>query len=55
LDLSDRIVKKKAPSLPHGVDNFGFDNEDNEYITQEGSHFAYRYEIILRLGRGAFG
>jgi dual specificity tyrosine-phosphorylation-regulated kinase 2/3/4 len=40
---------------PDGVDNNGFDNDKNEYITEEGHHIAYRYEITGKLGKGSFG
>ena len=40
---------------PDGVDNNGFDNDKNEYITEEGHHIAYRYEIVGKLGKGSFG
>jgi dual specificity tyrosine-phosphorylation-regulated kinase 2/3/4 len=45
----------KAPSTPDGVENNGFDNDKNEYITSEGHHIAYRYEITGHLGKGSFG
>ena len=45
----------KAPSTPDGVENNGFDNDKNEYITSEGNHIAYRYEIVGHLGKGSFG
>ena len=55
MDLKERISKKAPPQVPDGIDNDGFDNDKNEYITNEGSHFAYRYQIIKRLGKGSFG
>ena len=45
----------KALSTPDGVGNNGFDNDKDEYITKEGNHLAYRYEIIGNLGKGSFG
>ena len=41
---------KELPIEPEEIvsellDNFGFDNDKNEYITKVGQHIAYRYEI----------
>jgi dual specificity tyrosine-phosphorylation-regulated kinase 2/3/4 len=54
-NLSDRKAQKGPPTTPDGVDNNGFDNDKNEYITEEGCHIAYRFEIVGRLGKGSFG
>jgi dual specificity tyrosine-phosphorylation-regulated kinase 2/3/4 len=35
--------------------NFGFDNEHGDYLFEMNDHINYRYEIIKRLGKGAFG
>mmetsp|Transcript_18184 Transcript_18184/g.13229 ORF Transcript_18184/g.13229 Transcript_18184/m.13229 type:complete len:92 (+) Transcript_18184:141-416(+) len=35
--------------------NGGFDNEHGDYLYEVGDHLQYRYEIIKRLGKGAFG
>lgn len=35
--------------------NFGFDNENQEYIAILNEHLAYRYEVIKKLGKGSFG
>ena len=35
--------------------NHGFDGEDGEYLYENGEHINYRYEVIKKLGRGAFG
>ena len=37
------------------INNYGFDNETQEYITILHEHLAYRYEIIKKLGKGSFG
>lgn len=37
------------------MNNYGFDNENNEYITLLHEHLAYRYEVIKKLGKGSFG
>jgi len=54
-NIHDRKASKKAPTTPDGVDNNGFDNDKNEYITEEGDHVAYRFEITSRCGKGSFG
>jgi dual specificity tyrosine-phosphorylation-regulated kinase 2/3/4 len=48
-------MNHKGMSTPDGVDNNGFDNDKNEYITEEGQHIAYRFEITSRIGKGSFG
>ena len=35
--------------------NHGYDGEDGEYLFESGEQLNYRYEIIKKLGRGAFG
>lgn len=35
--------------------NFGFDTEDGDFLYESGEHINYRYEIMKKLGRGAFG
>lgn len=55
LDIKRRATKSIEDLTPDGVDNNGFDNDKNEYITTEGQHLAYRYEIVSRLGKGSFG
>ena len=55
-NISDRKSARKPPKQSHSVeDNFGFDNDKNEYVTEEGEHIAYRYEISSRNGKGCFG
>ena len=55
LPITFRQNSKRPLTTPDGVDNNGFDNDKNEYITQNGNHFAYRFEIISTLGKGSFG
>lgn len=55
LDIQHRKQKNLEEIMPDGVENNGFDNDKNEYITNEGHHVAYRYEILKRLGKGSFG
>jgi dual specificity tyrosine-phosphorylation-regulated kinase 2/3/4 len=54
-NINKRKQKNMQGMTPDGVDNNGFDNDKNEYITEEGQHIAYRYEITDRLGKGSFG
>ena len=54
LPINDR-KQNKNHRTPDGVENNGFDNDKNEYITQEGNHIAYRFEITNGLGKGSFG
>lgn len=35
--------------------NYGFDGEDDEYLYESGDQLNYRYEIVKKLGKGAFG
>lgn len=35
--------------------NNGFDTEDGEYLYNTHDHINYRYEVIKKLGKGAFG
>ena len=35
--------------------NHGFDKKNGEYICAKKSHIAYRYEIIMQIGKGSFG
>lgn len=37
------------------INNYGFDNETQEYVTVLHEHLAYRYEIVKKLGKGSFG
>ena len=55
LNINFRKNKPQSRQSPDGIDNNGFDNDKNEYITEEGEHLAYRYEILNRLGKGSFG
>ena len=35
--------------------NYGFDSEDGDYLYEQADQMNYRYEIVKKLGRGAFG
>ena len=37
------------------LNNYGFDNESQEYIVVMNEHLGYRYEIVKKLGKGSFG
>lgn len=54
-NIQDRKAAKGPPATPDGVENNGFDNDKNEYITEVGDHLAFRFEITDRLGKGSFG
>lgn len=54
-NINDRKALKGPPTTPDGVDNNGFDNDKNEYLTEEGCHISYRFEIVGKLGKGSFG
>lgn len=41
--------------FPRGVQNCGHDDEQARYLTSVGDHVAFRYEILSKLGKGAFG
>lgn len=55
ININERKAQKGPPITPDGIDNNGFDNDKNEYITEVGNHIAYRFEITNRLGKGSFG
>jgi dual specificity tyrosine-phosphorylation-regulated kinase 2/3/4 len=38
-----------------GIYNFGFDNDQADFLYEAKDSIAYRYEIQKKLGRGAFG
>lgn len=53
LNLFDRKQGLKDPS---GVTNNGYDNDNGDYMfTDLHEHIGYRFEIIKKLGKGAFG
>ena len=63
--LNPNIKRKNIVLPPGGLQdpeqlednsgNYGFDGEDGEYIYENHDHINYRYEIIKKLGKGAFG
>jgi len=46
-NIEDRKSSSKSPSPSYsragGIDNNGFDNDKQEYMTEEGDHIAYRF------------
>ena len=43
-----------APDAVQSYNN-GFDTEDGDYLFDSGDQINYRYEVVKKLGRGAFG
>ena len=37
------------------LNNYGFDNDQQEYNVFMHEHLGYRYEIVKKLGKGSFG
>ena len=37
------------------LNNYGFDNENQEYNVIMHEHIGYRYEPVKKLGKGSFG
>ncbi len=44
-----------TPNAADQTFNYGFDSEDGDYLYAAADHLNYRYEIVKKLGRGAFG
>lgn len=53
LDVLNR--KKHGVKTPSGPENHGFDNDQQEYLCEDNSHLAYRFEVVSRIGKGSFG
>jgi len=49
------LMKEPKAVSPKQENNYGFDNDANEYICEQGDHISYRYEILSALGKGSFG
>jgi dual specificity tyrosine-phosphorylation-regulated kinase 2/3/4 len=52
-DLERKL--KRGPIEQDGKHNYGYDNEQGEYIYTDHDHIKYRFEIIRKLGKGSFG
>jgi dual specificity tyrosine-phosphorylation-regulated kinase 2/3/4 len=54
-----QIIMPMSTSDPEeqedGSGNYGYDGEDGEYLFEAHDHINYRYEILKKLGKGAFG
>ncbi len=48
-------VENNSNGDENKVFNFGYDTEDGDFLYESGEHINYRYEIMKKLGRGAFG
>lgn len=48
-------AKAKKQKTDLSGKNFGFDDENDDYIILPNDHFAYRYEVCDTLGKGSFG
>lgn len=53
LTCQDENPNPKADA--NTIYNFGFDNDQADYVYEAKDHIAYRFEIQKKLGRGAFG
>ena len=48
--------KKKFEKHEDGIDNFGYDNANGDYVClNEKEHIMFWYEILGRMGSGSFG
>ncbi len=48
-------VENNVTGDENKVFNYGYDTEDGDFLYESGEHINYRYEIMKKLGRGAFG
>jgi len=46
---------KASTDPPHGSDNYGYDNDNGEYLWRAHDHISFWYEIKRQLGKGSFG
>lgn len=47
-------VEQQDSDSPRNSNN-GYDNDQGDYLFEASDHINYRYEIMKRLGKGAFG
>lgn len=53
--------RKKQGNVDHTagssskLNNYGYDNENQEYNIKINEHVSYRYELNKKLGKGSFG
>lgn len=50
-----RFASEAASQQQEYKNNFGFDDENGNYIIRKNAHIEYRYEILKTLGTGSFG
>jgi len=50
-----RHPASNARSTATPTNNNGFDDDRGDYVIVTHDHLAYRYEILLMLGKGSFG
>lgn len=58
--VNTHVKKKSFMNEPsenesEGKFNYGYDTEDGDYLYDVHDHIQYRYEILKKLGKGAFG
>ena len=53
--VGENCLNKIRPSAHRGNNNYGFDNDKNDYAMIDGDHVAYRWLLLKSLGKGAFG
>lgn len=46
---------KKRPGIIGSANNSDYDNEHGSYIHIQNDHVAYRYEVLMIIGKGSFG
>jgi dual specificity tyrosine-phosphorylation-regulated kinase 2/3/4 len=50
-----KLSQPSAMGTSDSTNNYGFDNENQEYNVVMNEHLGYRYEVIKKLGKGSFG
>ena len=51
VDAQVLVTDSQAPM----VYNNGFDSDDGDFLYEAGDQINYRYEVLKKLGKGAFG
>lgn len=49
------ISQERVHPIGTEANNFGYDNDKQEYLCQTKDHIQYRYEIKKQIGKGSFG
>lgn len=55
MSQNPRASQEDNENEENKIYNNGYDNADGDYMYEIGDTIQYRYEILKRLGRGAFG